>query len=339
MPVSCLQNKVRHYPIPENEAERLKALHTYDILDSPPEVDFDVLTRVAAQVFQVPAAVVGLLDSNRVWFKSVLGLDIPQMDRTLAFCAYSVMQPGKVLVSEDLQEDERFRDNPLVAGPPYVRFYAGAPIVDPNGYSLGTIAIVDTKPRDFGEKEQSLLLDLSVLAMTALENRRRAMLLTQLALTDYLTGVANRAQFDRALESELAYAKRSGEPFSVLCLDLDFFKDINDCFGHPAGDEVLCEVAFRLKQQMRTEDTVSRLGGDEFGMVIREGSRESAESLAQRILQVMETPVMLTNGNKIDVGISIGMATYTDDIDSPYTLLAKADADLYRAKRRAGKIR
>ena len=334
-----MPDEERQYPIPENEAERLRALHAYDILDSPPEVDFDVLTRVATQTFTTPVAVVGLLDSNRIWFKSVLGLDMPQLDRQLAFCAYSVMQPGKVLVSEDLQTDERFKDNPLVVGPPYVRFYAGAPIVDPNGYALGTIAVADTKPRNFDEKDQALLLDLSVLAMAALENRRRAILLTRLALTDHLTGVTNRAQFDRALESELAYAKRTGEPFSVICLDLDYFKDINDCFGHPAGDEVLCEVASRLKQQMRTEDTVSRLGGDEFGMIIREGSRESAQALIQRINQVMANPITLANGTKIDVGVSIGMATYTDDIDSPYTLLAKADSDLYRAKRSAGKTR
>lgn len=327
------------YPIPENEAERLKALHAYEVLDSPPEIDFDVLTRIATKTFHTPAAVVGLLDSNRIWFKSVLGLDVPQLDRQLAFCAYSVMQPGSVLVIEDLLEDERFKNNPLVVEPPFVRFYAGAPIVDPNGYALGTIAVVDIKPRIFDKNDQSLLLDLSVLAMTALENRRRASLLTQLALTDYLTGVANRAQFDRALEAELAYAKRSNEAFSVLCLDLDCFKDINDCFGHPAGDEVLCEVASRLKQQLRTEDTVSRLGGDEFGMIIREGSDASAQSLAQRIQQVMSVPVTLADGTKIDVGISIGMATYTNDIDSPYTLLAKADSDLYRAKRRAGKIR
>ncbi len=329
----------QHYPIPDNEAERLKALHAYEILDSPPEIDFDVLTRVATKTFHTPAAVVGLLDSNRIWFKSTLGLDMPQLDRHLAFCAYSVMQPGKVMVSEDLQQDERFQNNPLVVESPFVRFYAGAPIVDSNGYALGTIAVVDIKPRSFDENDQSLLLDLSVLAMTALENRRRARLLTQLALTDYLTGVANRAQFDRALEAELAYAKRSGEPFSVLCLDLDYFKDINDCFGHPAGDEVLCEVAARLKQQLRTEDTVSRLGGDEFGMVLREGSDASAHLLAQRIKQVMSNPVTLFDGTRIEVGISIGMATYTDDIDSPYTLLAKADSDLYRAKRSAGKIR
>jgi diguanylate cyclase (GGDEF)-like protein len=327
------------YPIPANEVDRLRAVRSYDILDSPPEIDFDALTRVAAHTFRAPVAVVGLMDADRLWFKSRLGLDAPQLDRQIAFCAYSMMQPGKVLVVEDLQQDERFKDNPLVTSPPYVRFYAGAPLVDPHGFVLGTIAVVDIQPRTLDEKEQAVLHDLSLLVMTALENRRRSLLLTKLALTDHLTGVANRAQFDRMLESEMAHAKRTGEQFCVLCLDMDGFKDINDRFGHPAGDEVLCEVARRLQQQLRAEDTVSRIGGDEFGLIIREGSPASAQALIQRITQAMSASVTLPSGDKVGIGISIGMAAYNDTIDSPYSLLAQADSALYEAKRRAGNIR
>jgi diguanylate cyclase (GGDEF)-like protein len=329
----------KQVPIPPNEIERLRALRSYEILDSGPEFDFDALTRVASQYFRTPAAVVGLLDSDRIWFKSCLGLDVPQLDRKIAFCAYTVMRPGELLVVEDLQKDPRFQDNPLVIGPPYARFYAGAPIVDSNGYALGSLAIVDTQPRTFDDNEREVLLDLASMVMTALENRRRTLMLTKMALTDHLTGVTNRAQFDRALEAEMAHAKRTGEPFSVLCLDLDGFKDINDRYGHPTGDEVLCEVANRLQQQMRAEDTLSRLGGDEFGMVMRESTQLSAKSLAQRIIQTMTTPITLTNGEEVTIGISIGMATYHPGIESPYALLAQADSDLYRSKRRAVAVR
>jgi diguanylate cyclase (GGDEF)-like protein len=230
----------------------------------------------------------------------------------------------------------RFKDNPLVTNPPYVRFYAGAPLVDPDGFALGTIAVVDTKPRSLDSHEESILQDLSVLVMTALENRRRSLLLTQLALTDYLTGVANRAQFDRVLAAEMAHAKRTDEQFSLLCMDLDGFKNINDRFGHPAGDEVLREVARRLQEELRSEDMLSRIGGDEFGIIIRDGSPVSAQILTERITQAMSAPVSLANGDKVDVGISIGMSTYTDAIDSESALLAEADSALYMAKRRAG---
>lgn len=324
-------------PIPANEIERLQAVQRYDILDTPPEVDFDALVRVAAYTFNVPVSAVGLLDSNRIWFKSQLGLNIPQLDRNVAFCAFTAMQSGKVLVVDDLLEDARFKDNPLVVNSPHLRFYAGAPLVDPKGFVLGTIGIVDTQPRILDETQRALLYDLSLLVMTALENRRRSLLLTKMALTDYLTGVANRAHFDRVLESEMAHARRTGEPFSVLCLDLDGFKDINDRFGHPAGDEVLCEVARRLQKLMRTEDTLSRMGGDEFGMVIREGGKSTARAMNQRIVQAMDMPIALTNGHSARVGVSIGMASYTQNITSPYSLLAQADAELYLAKHQPGK--
>ena len=323
-------------PLPTNETERLRAVRSYDVLDSQPEVNFDALTRVAAHTFHTPVAVVGLMDSDRLWFKSRLGLDVPQLDRQIAFCAFSIMEPGRVLVVEDLQQDARFQQNPLVINPPYVRFYAGAPLVDPNGFALGTIAVVDTKPRAIDKNEEAVLQDLAVLVMTALENRRRSLLLTKLALTDHLTGVANRAQFDRVLETELAHAKRTDEQFSVLCMDLDGFKDINDRYGHLVGDEVLCEVARRLQDQLRTEDIVSRIGGDEFGIIIRDGTQESVAALSERITQAMAAPITFSSGDEIGVGISIGMATYNDAIDSQYTLLAQADSALYQAKRRAG---
>src|SRR5665647_955542 len=130
-------------PLPQNEAQRLQAVLSYEILDSGPEVDFDALTRVAAHTFDVPAAVVGLMDSDRLWFKSRFGLDAPQLDRQIAFCAFAVMQPGELLIVNDLALDPRFKGNPLVTAAPHLRFYAGAPLVDQHGYALGTIAVVD----------------------------------------------------------------------------------------------------------------------------------------------------------------------------------------------------
>lgn len=330
-------SKIMRCPIPENEAQRLKAVLSYDVLDTPQEVDFDALTRVAAHSLNTPAAVVGLMDSDRLWFKSRLGLEVPQLDRQIAFCAHAIMRPGELLVVEDLTQDDRFKDNPLVTNTPHIRFYAGAPLVDPNGLALGTIAVVDTKPRELLGKQSDVLRDLSVLAMTALENRRRALTLGRLAMTDYLTGLANRAQFDRALGSEMAHAKRTGQPFTLLCMDLNGFKAINDHYGHVAGDEVLCEIARRLKAQVRSEDIVSRFGGDEFGVITRSASPDSARALAQRITEAVTLPIMLSTGDQVTVGISIGVVGYTDTMDSEATLLAQADSALYRVKRQLGK--
>lgn len=324
-------------PLPANEAQRLAAVRSYEILDTPPEVDFDALTRIAAHVFDAPAAVVGLMDADRLWFKSRLGLDAPQLDRQIAFCAFAVMRPDEPLVVEDLRDDPRFQHNPLVTQAPHLRFYAGAPLVDPDGHALGTIAVVDSQPRAFGETQRAVLRDLSTLVMTALESRRRALLLGRLAMTDHLTGLANRAQFDRTLESEMAHAQRTGEPLTVMFMDLDEFKDINDHFGHAAGDEVLREVARRLGEQVRAEDVLARFGGDEFGVIMRHAMPEPAHALAARIAEAVATPITLSGGNTVDMSISVGIATCTDDTHSAAALLAHADRALYRAKRKNGR--
>jgi len=322
-------------PLPADETLRLRAVHSYEILDTLPEVDFDILTRVAAHAFDAPAAVIGLMDSERLWFKSQIGLGVQQLDRQIAFCAHAIMKPDELLVVEDLRKDSRFEGNPLVTHAPHLCFYAGAPLIDSQGYALGTIAVVDTKPRTLGETQRMLLRDLSTMVISALENRQRAIILSHLAMTDHLTGLANRAQFERTLNAEMAHSRRTGESFTLLYMDLDDFKKINDNFGHASGDEVLCEVARRMTDQVRTEDLLARLGGDEFGIFMRPSAEESPESLAKRIVEVVSAPITLANGNKVSVGISVGIATYVDTIDSMNTLLAQADRALYEVKRKS----
>ena len=319
-------------PIPENEARRLQALRSYDILDTEPEVDFDTLTRVAVQALSTPAGVIGLMDADRLWFKSQIGIGVPQLDRKIAFCAHAIMKPDEPLVIEDLTKDPRFINNPLVTQAPNLRFYAGAPLIDPNGFALGTIAVVDTQPRPFDADDCSLLRDLSTLVITALESRHRAKLLSHLAITDYLTGLANRAEFERTVTSEISHAKRTGEPFSIFLMDLDDFKLINDSYGHAAGDEVLCEIGRRMMELVRTEDLLARFGGDEFCAFVRQESDDSLEALAQRIIAAVREPVTVSTGEKVNVGISIGIATFTNATDSMSKLLSQADQALYLAK-------
>lgn len=320
-------------PIPSNEAERLSAVRAYDILDSQPEVDFDTLTRLAANALNMPAAVIGLMDADRLWFKSKLGLGVPQLDRNIAFCAYAIINPEELFIVEDLHLDSRFKDNPLVTQPPYLRFYAGATLIDHQGYALGTIAVVDTIPRTFGDIQVLMLKDLSKLVITALDSRYRAILLENLAMTDHLTSLANRARFERTLNSEIAHFRVTGKSFTVFYMDLDNFKVVNDTFGHSAGDEVLVEVAYRLSNLVRAEDLTARLGGDEFAIFMREGNKSLTESLAKRIVESIMKPITLTTGQQVSIGISIGIATYTDNTQTIDNLMMRADKALYIDKR------
>jgi len=320
-------------PIPDNEAERLDALRSYDILDSPPEMEFDALTRISVHAFSTPAAVIGLMDAHRLWFKSRIGLEVPQLDRQIAMCAYALMTPNEAFVVEDLLLDPRFKDNPLVTQAPKLRFYAGVPLISADGYALGTLAVVDNQPRMFNEEQRSSLKDLSHLVVSSLENRKRALQLSRLAMTDYLTGLANRVQFERVIKSEIAHARRSGESFSLLQMDLNDFKNVNSKYGYAAGDEALIEVARRLSRQVRAEDLVARFGGNEFGAIVRQTTQDSLALLIKRIVQAVSEPILLSSGEKVSIGISVGKAMFTDDIDSLSDLLTLADQALYVAKR------
>ncbi|CAN5144388.1 hypothetical protein BH11PSE10_BH11PSE10_07250 [soil metagenome] len=320
-------------PLPRNEAERLAAVHAYKILDTAPEVEFDVTTRVAASLFDAPIALVALMDRDRLWFKSRHGLDVAQLDREIAFCAHAILRPEKLLVINDLQQDTRFADNPLVHGGPGIRFYAGAPLRDPNGLALGTLAILSTEPREFDAHNQALLRDLSVSVMTAIESRHRALTLRQMATTDALTGLANRIQFQSALALELRQAQQAGQPIAALYLDLDGFKGVNDSLGHGAGDAVLREVAQRLSAQMRHGETLARMGGDEFAIVMRGGADlHAAQALAERIVTALRQPVTLRGGEQVPVGVSIGIAVQDAGTVDIAGLIEQADHALYKAK-------
>ena len=157
-------------PLPPDEAARIAALRSYSVLDTLPEHEYEDVAALASFICGTPISLISLVDENRQWFKSRVGLDAEETPRVQSFCAHTLTQP-ETLIVEDAQLDDRFADNPLVTGNPNIRFYAGAPIINAEGHVLGTVCVIDTKPRALSEAQIKALETLSRQVMALLEAR------------------------------------------------------------------------------------------------------------------------------------------------------------------------
>jgi two-component system cell cycle sensor histidine kinase/response regulator CckA len=160
-------------PLPKDEKKRLKVLWEYEVLDTVPEEVFDDLTELAARICEAPIALITLVDKSRQWFKSKVGVTLTETSRDISFCAHAILQTDLFIVP-DATKDERFANSPLVTTDPKIRFYAGAPLITPDGYALGTLCVIDKVPRELRPEQQQALRILARHVVSQLELRRRS---------------------------------------------------------------------------------------------------------------------------------------------------------------------
>ncbi len=189
-------------PLPASEKKRLKVLWQYQVLDTVPEEVFDDLTELAARICEAPIAMITLVDEDRQWFKSKVGVTVSETSRDISFCAHAIGQPDLFIVP-DATKDERFARNPLVTSEPKVRFYAGAPLVTPDGHALGTLCVIDKVPRELRPDQKTALRVLARHVMTQLELRRHSMELSK----EKKQRERLESDFDK-LQADLAEARR-----------------------------------------------------------------------------------------------------------------------------------
>lgn len=342
-------------PIPEDEEARLNALRACRILDTPDEQRFDDLTALAASFAETPIALVSLVDEQRQWFKSRVGLEARETPRDQAFCAHAILSPESPLVVPDATKDPRFLDNPLVTGEPAIRFYAGTPLLDDQDQALGTLCIIDTVPRTLTPTQLNTLeiLGRQVSAQIQLtqlvgklhkQNQIQAsnykrmveyksrleesvIELERITTTDSLTSLSNRRAFNQNLLLEFDRSRRYKHSVSLIMLDIDHFKHINDRYGHPVGDEVLEIFGKLLRQDQRMSDVCARYGGEEFALILPNTSSEQAHTLAERLRECIQAH----NWPCGEITASLGVTSLRDD-DTHISLLSRADRALYAAK-------
>ena len=333
-----------------SEGERLKALSEYGFADERPLPSLDSVARIAARMFSMPVAAVNMIGNDHVFFAASVGITEVDMSRDVSFCAHAINQRN-VMVVPDTAKDERFYDNPLVTGPAGVRFYAGVPLISTNGLALGALCVLDSHPHeDFSLDDENRLRELAMMASDRLElrriehsaeqalrpdpprdmatSRREAEELFRLANFDGLTGLANRGRFFRLVEETLARSLA----VTVVMIDLDGFKDVNDTLGNAIGDGILREAARRLENSVGIEDTVARIGGDEFAILLSGiGDLQEALALSAAINDGLAKPIVI-DGQEIHITASGGVAVAPLHTQNPVELFGNADLALCRAK-------
>lgn len=440
----------------DNDAERVAHLCDLGLLDSPPEPVFDRLTGIARDQLEMGHALLSLVDADRQWFKSIAGpLDVHQTPRRDAFCAWAILTED-LMVVEDASVDPRFARNPLVLGEPYIRFYAGVPIVS-CGHAIGTLCVLDRRPRRIGDRERRLLEQLAATAAEVIELRRRneerisigEMLdaaveeaylfdvhadrvvyanaggrrrsgfsgdelerlhpqrlssaydhrslvriidslragkrsvvtechhlrrdgsrypvetrfvraardgklsdhlmvaiarditarkeaereLAYRAHHDNLTGLANRYLLEDRFDAARRRLHRGGAMIGLAVIDLDRFKEVNDTWGHDAGDAVLVAVSALLASAVRQSDTAARVGGDEFVILFDDvDDRSQVESICDRLRESLAT-LSIEGVPRGAVSASIGYAMGTEASVTLEALMKAADTRMYAEKR------
>lgn len=344
-------------PVPIDEISRLEALNRYGVLTPDADPLFENIVSLAAAVCHTPIAQIGFMDRNQLWIKAGVGLDIRRIPRRASYSAYAICKQRQILVVPDARLDTRFATNPLLAYEPPIRFLAAVPLIEPTGYAIGTLTVMDYQPRELSQGECDQLHALAETAVTLLESRQmirrlegevaeragyerrtalahRRLLDTNAALnlesmTDPLTGMGNRRAFDQSLREEVERAHHLAYPLSMLKIDIDHFKAFNDTYGQPFGEQLLCRVAAVIGKALRTTDFSARYDDDEFGVILPGMDVRAARNLAERCRIAVEQDVVPRGV----AHISVGVAQLAGDDQTGEQLVAEAEQSFLRAKR------
>lgn len=316
--------------IPEDEDVRLQDLYELKLLDTASDVRFDRYTSLVADIFDFPVVLITLIDRNRQWFKSACGLDLRESDRDISFCAHAINQHG-VMVVPDTRADPRFSGNPWVTGYPYIGFYAGTVVHSPAGRALGTLCVIDHKPREFDDKQCHRLRRFADLVEHEIQHKEDLERLRSSvefsAYYDPLTELPNRRLLIDRLTKLLELSEQASSQVAVLLVNITGLRLLNQSLGTPCGDELLRQVGQRLRSSCPPGGSLSRLQADEFVMAFAsiDGESSHLQAVIERTRLELRKPFQLGEQEHY-INIHIGCSMFPEHGLTPLSLIERASA-------------
>lgn len=319
---------MHHSPPERAEARRLRAIDQLDARAFSADPTLERIARLAAAVAGASGAAVHVIDDSRQYRIAAFGAPLGESPREDSLCR-PVVETGEPISTPDAGADERFAYSSAVRGEEPVRFFSATPLKTSDRQVLGTICVWDTATREVRDEVHASLADLAAVVVEHLELNRAVRMYAEEALTDVLTGMPNRRLLLDTLQRQIARHRRAGLDVTVVMLDLDEFKPVNDELGHEAGDTVLETIGRRLQASMREDELAARIGGDEFVLVLLATADQAVEAV-QRALAAIREPIPLPAG-EVRVTASAGWAEVIDG-DTPDRVLRRADVEMYLSK-------
>ncbi|MGE6738955.1 sensor domain-containing diguanylate cyclase [Allorhizobium pseudoryzae] len=284
---------------------------------------FDRITSLVRDIFDVDVAAISLIEGGRQRFRSIQGLDLTDISLEDSFCR-ATWREGRPVVICDTGKSAEFHNHCLLTQKTPLRFYAGAVLRTSNGRPIGTICAIHTKPREFSAKEMRVMENLAQMASSEFELR-------EFAYLDALTGALSRRHFLSECGRLCHLAMQNARDVSVVMLDVDHFKSVNDRFGHAAGDEVLRALVVACKADLRNFELVGRLGGEEFAVALQ-GSAEKAVAVSERLRRAVAKLAFTFDATTLRITSSFGVASVLPGEADISGALLRADKALYQAK-------
>ena len=315
-----------------SEIERLSALHSLNLLDTPPTESFDRITRLASSIFEVPVALVSLVDTERQWFLSRVGMALPETCREDAFCDYTVRSP-EVMVVNDATLDPRFAQNPLVTGETGIRFYAGAPLRLRTGHQVGSLCLIDRKPRVFTDLQKRQLQDLAEMVVAQIELQR------SVGRIDDVTHLPNQAQL--AVDLDALCASQPGAPCMLVMLELmghTPLLSVMRAVGMGPLEDMVRSAGRRLRRFALGTSPVYHVGITRLAVLLSDVEEARQEVFLEDLLREIREPFAVPDHFLIEQQPRLGAASFHLTPDEAADALRRATAALYHRESKRGRV-